>query len=84
MAAKNGINYFQLSFDFYNRSGLRKSSPFLQKCVSIYMLYVSLIIFYFMVIFNLRYKHSDIFDFADVFNSLFAFGNVLILSVFIN
>jgi hypothetical protein len=82
MAAKNGKDYFQLILDFYNSSGLKKSSTLLKKFVSVYVLYSSLVIFYFMVIFNLRYKHSDIFDFADVFNSLFGFGHVHGFSVF--
>jgi hypothetical protein len=76
MASKNGRNYFQLSFDFYDRSGLRRSSTFLQKCVSLYILYPLLLILHFMVIFNFRYKHNDIFDFAEVFTSISAFGNV--------
>ncbi|KAJ3632640.1 hypothetical protein MTP99_009634 [Tenebrio molitor] len=77
MAVQNGKNYFQLCFCFYNLTGLRKSSTFLQKFVSMCILYPLLMIFYFMVIFNLRYKHSDIFDFAEVFNSLFAFGYLI-------
>jgi hypothetical protein len=75
-------DYFQFIFDCYSRTGLRQSSGFFHKCVVLYVLYPLLLIFYFMVIFNLRFRHNDIFDFADVFNSISVFENVLICSDF--
>jgi hypothetical protein len=81
MEARNGKDYFQLSLSYYNKSGLRKSSTFFQKCVSVYMLYPLMIIFYLMVIYNIRYKHSDIFDIAEVFQSVSVFGNVRLITV---
>jgi hypothetical protein len=76
METRNWKDYFQLSLSYYNKSGLRKSSTFFQKCVSVYILYPLIIIFYLMVIYNIRYKHSDIFDIAEVFQSVSVFGNV--------
>jgi hypothetical protein len=81
MEARNGKDYFQLSLSYYNKSGLRKSSTFFQKCVSVYILYPLMIIFYLMVIYNIRYKHSDIFDIAEVFQSVSVFGNVRLITV---
>ncbi|KAJ3632642.1 hypothetical protein MTP99_009636 [Tenebrio molitor] len=70
-------DYFQFIFDWYSRTGLRRSSTFFYKLVSLYILFPVLLIFYFMVIFNLHYNHNDIFDFAEIFSSISAFGNLV-------
>jgi hypothetical protein len=74
--AENNDSYFQFIFHYYGLTGLRRSTTFARKCVALYMLYPLLIILYLMVIFNFRYKHSDIFDFAEIFSSISIFGNV--------
>jgi Trk-type K+ transport system membrane component len=76
---ENKKDYFQFIFNCYRQTGLRRSSTFFHKSVALYVLYPSLITFYFMVIFNLRYKHSDISDFAEIFSSISTFGNVGLL-----
>lgn len=69
-------DYFQLIFNLYSRTGLRRSSTCFSKFVSLCLLYPLLIIMYLMVIYNFRYKHSDIFDIAQVISSISTFGNV--------
>jgi hypothetical protein len=53
----------------YTLSGLRKSSSFLQKYVPFYVLYPLVIIFYFMVMYNFRYKYNNFFEMAEGFIS---------------
>jgi hypothetical protein len=75
-------DYFQFIFNYYSQTGLKRSSIFFHKCVALYVLYPLLFIFYFMVIFNFRYKHRNIFDFAEIFASISIFGNVYVYQHF--
>jgi hypothetical protein len=71
-------DYFQFTIKCYDSSGLRGRSTFLQKCVSVYILYPLLIVLYLMVIINFRYKHNSIFEIAEVFSSVACFGHVIL------
>lgn len=76
MNAKPERDYFRFTLNCYDQSGLRKSSKFLQKCVSLYILYPVMYILLFMIIYNFRFKHN-IVEFAEVFGSAAAYANVI-------
>ncbi|KAJ3656437.1 hypothetical protein Zmor_015516 [Zophobas morio] len=69
--------HLQFIITYYSRSGLRSSSGFIQKFISVYVLYPLFLIFYTLVILNFRYKHDTIFDFVEIFSSVSSFANLL-------
>ena len=71
--------HLQFIITYYSRSGLRSSSGFIQKFISVYVLYPLFLIFYTLVILNFRYKHDTIFDFVEIFSSVSSFANVSII-----
>ncbi|XP_068902921.1 odorant receptor 43a-like [Tenebrio molitor] len=76
MNTKPERDYFRFTLNCYDQSGLRKSSKFLQKFVSLYILYPVMYILLFMIIYNFRFKHN-IVEFAEVFGSAAAYANLL-------
>ncbi|XP_068902925.1 odorant receptor 43a-like [Tenebrio molitor] len=80
MSAEAETDYFQFAVKCYEQSGLRRTSKFFQKCISVYILYPSLIVFCAMVIINFRYKHDTISEMAEVFASVLLVRKTIILT----
>lgn len=76
MTAKSLRSYFDLSLKCYDIYGLKSTSPKFRKFISVYVLYPIQLTLYAMVLYNLRYKHHHIFEFAEVSVSATTFGNV--------
>ncbi|EFA04733.1 uncharacterized protein LOC103314627 [Tribolium castaneum] len=72
MSEKNQQDYFKIPDKCYNWSGVRVSSNALTKFVSLYILYPLMLILYFMIIYNIRFK-KNISDITEVFISISTF-----------
>ncbi|RZB84938.1 hypothetical protein BDFB_006242, partial [Asbolus verrucosus] len=77
MAAANN-DYFQFTLTLYDFSGLRPSCKSYRRYLSVYVLFPLLLVMYSLIIFNIRYQNSNIFEIAAVFGSATAFGYLVV------
>nr|XP_015835517.1 PREDICTED: uncharacterized protein LOC107397935 [Tribolium castaneum] len=71
-------NYFRMVLNCYNLSGLRKSSKWFLRVLSVYILYPIMLIIFGMIIYNVRFNHSNIFEITEVFISICMFLHVIV------
>ncbi|XP_044268810.1 uncharacterized protein LOC123013990 [Tribolium madens] len=71
-------DYFWLVLKCYNLSGLRKSSNGFLRVLSVYILYPIMLIIFGMTIYNIRYRHSNIFEITEVFISICYFLHMVL------
>lgn len=68
---------FLFVINCYELSGLRVSSTKMRRIISVYILLPLLLILYALIIFNFNYKNDNIFEFAEVFEAVSTFGQVI-------
>ncbi|XP_008199314.2 uncharacterized protein LOC103314628 [Tribolium castaneum] len=78
MESKSLRSYFDTSLKCYHLYGLTTNSSRIRRFFTTYVLYPLMLSLYAMVLYNLRFKHHHIFEFAEVSVSATTFGNILI------